>query len=200
MIFASQRVSASCAWNAKAKPSIGFVSQRGHVIARRKGGVSDNVNYHKFDFQEAMYTSKRIKRTMKRTLTAIAALLLVSTDAFTPSLRPSVRSESALSASRRREVFRWARNLAFWGYGASQTLVPDVASADDAVNGRVIALKVNNLGGEEGKTGTVRIQMAPEWAPKGVARFEVREYRYFAMYVCTSLGLSLTHGCPLYSN
>lgn len=53
---------------------------------------------------------------------------------------------------------------------------PKVALADDSVptTGRVVVMEIANLDGVEGKTGTVKIQLRPEWAPRGAKRFEVR--------------------------
>ena len=43
----------------------------------------------------------------------------------------------------------------------------------EAKPGRIVEMEVSNLDGEEGKTGIVRIQLRADWAPLGVARFEV---------------------------
>jgi hypothetical protein len=42
------------------------------------------------------------------------------------------------------------------------------------VNGRIVSFEIQNLNGIDGKTGNIKIQLAPAWAPRGVARFEVR--------------------------
>ena len=48
------------------------------------------------------------------------------------------------------------------------------AQPANAEAGRIVELTINNVDGEEGKTGSIKIQLQPDWAPRGVARFEVR--------------------------
>lgn len=49
---------------------------------------------------------------------------------------------------------------------------PVPALAEDAsASGNIVEIEVKNLDG--GSAGTIKIQMKPEWAPRGVARFEV---------------------------
>lgn len=141
-----------------------------------------------------------MKILLSRAACAAAALVLTCTivlpcaDAYAPTphqqhqqltpLQPrtaSRRFPTSLDAiGKRREIFGWLKKAAVLGMGF-KTVLADPAKAaaaaqdDAAVNGRVITFQVNNLGGEEGKVGTVKIQMAPTWAPRGVARFEVRE-------------------------
>jgi hypothetical protein len=50
---------------------------------------------------------------------------------------------------------------------------PAAASVDDEVNGRIVSFQIQNLNGVDGQTGNIKIQLAPAWAPRGVARFEV---------------------------
>ncbi|GKY99501.1 hypothetical protein MPSEU_000904300 [Mayamaea pseudoterrestris] len=104
---------------------------------------------------------------------------------FVSPSRPTIHiSSSSPSSTRlyaftppRRRVLEWIKRVAFGGLVASS--VPNVALADgetDIVNnptpGSVIAMEFSNLDGVAGKTGTVKIQLYPEWAPKGVERFE----------------------------
>jgi len=46
------------------------------------------------------------------------------------------------------------------------------ALAEEVSGGRLIEFTVNNLDGEEGKTGTFVVQTRPDWAPIGAERFE----------------------------
>lgn len=57
---------------------------------------------------------------------------------------------------------------------ASGPLSSTKVNAEDENNngGRLIEFTVNNLDGEEGKTGSFTIQTHPEWAPIGAERFE----------------------------
>jgi hypothetical protein len=64
---------------------------------------------------------------------------------------------------------------------STTTLVADASSTvtllDNTVTaqptGRIVEFTVQNLDGEIGKNGVVKIQLEPTWAPKGVKRFEV---------------------------
>ena len=46
------------------------------------------------------------------------------------------------------------------------------AAAATAAGGKIIEFTVANLDGEEGKSGKFKIQLVPDWAPKGAARFD----------------------------
>jgi peptidyl-prolyl cis-trans isomerase A (cyclophilin A) len=85
-------------------------------------------------------------------------------------------STSALYAHNpRRNVLEWIkRSLTFGLVAATGTLssASPALATEEAVPGSLIELEFSNLDGIEGKTGTVKIQLYPEWAPKGVERFE----------------------------
>jgi hypothetical protein len=111
---------------------------------------------------------------------ALCSAALVSTyvEAFAPH-QPHFRPASSLDAiGKRREVFGWLKKAAILGFGVkTSSLFQDekaVNALEEAVNGRIVTFQVKNLGGEDGKAGTFKIQMAPTWAPRGAARFEVR--------------------------
>lgn len=112
--------------------------------------------------------------------------LLHSINAFTSSPpRPIIsQSSTSLEAASRRGVLGKLRG-AFVG-AATLTAFrqgPSVASAEETPstsNGRIVELQVANVDGIEGKTGTVKIQLRPEWAPRGVKRFEeLTEEKFF---------------------
>jgi hypothetical protein len=100
----------------------------------------------------------------------------------------SSSSSTALYASRRRETFSWLRRIFVAGVlgGASTQRPRDAlaavevgesssssqASSATADGGSVIVFTVENLDGIEGNKGTVKIQMEPTWAPRGVQRLK----------------------------
>lgn len=89
---------------------------------------------------------------------------------------------SALFASRREVV----------GAGF---LTAAVVGAPPAIaeEGSIVELQVANLDGVEGRTGTIMIQLRPDWAPRGVQRFEVSEEKDLTMYV------AIVYLCVIYS-
>ena len=81
--------------------------------------------------------------------------------------------------TKRRDVFRKLRQAIF---GAATLAVfrkgPSIAFAEDLstpTTGRIVELQVANLSpATQGSSmGTIKIQLRPEWAPRGVRRFEV---------------------------
>lgn len=78
---------------------------------------------------------------------------------------------------RREVVGTWLRKALVVGFGyntvSSAGTSPATAAVDDAVNGRIVSFQVQNLNGVDGETANFKIQLAPTWAPRGVARFEV---------------------------
>ena len=76
--------------------------------------------------------------------------------------------------SMRRNVLDTIKRV-FIGTGAAVASqgIPVAFADDTAPVGKVVEIAVANLDGDPSKTGTIRIQMKPEWAPRGVSRFEV---------------------------
>lgn len=73
-------------------------------------------------------------------------------------------SSSAMQAVSRRDAFLQAAVI------SSTTLISPTFAEGEV--GKKIEFEVSNLGGEEGKKGSFVVQLHPEWAPKGAARFE----------------------------
>lgn len=90
----------------------------------------------------------------------------------------NIRESNIRERKRREVVGTWFRKAMVVGFGYNTLLTagfsPATASVDDAVNGRIVSFQIQNLNGIEGQTGNIKIQLAPTWAPRGVARFEVR--------------------------
>jgi hypothetical protein len=131
-------------------------------------------------------TTMKILRTVAILCAAAALVLTASTDAFAPQQQQyaqhandvrTTTTTSLAATGKRREIFGWLKKAAVLGFGyKTSSLLSEEATyaLEEAVNGRIVTFQVNNLGGEVGQTGTFKIQMAPTWAPRGVARFEVR--------------------------
>jgi len=88
-------------------------------------------------------------------------------------VRRTTSSSTALEASKRRDILRGLRKVAFAAVGVSTVSnLPKSAHAEE-LSGRIVEFTIQNVDGEEGKSGKVKIQLEPEWAPRGVQRFEV---------------------------
>jgi hypothetical protein len=114
--------------------------------------------------------------------TSCLLCLFVKTAAFGVSSLPTKAAKDSSTVihaeapgSRRKALGNLRRSIV----GAATLSVfrqgPKVAVADDTIptTGRIVEMQIANLDGIEGNTGTVKIQLRPEWAPRGVKRFEV---------------------------
>ena len=130
-----------------------------------------------------------------------------STIAFStqPSLHlpPQTLSSTSLRAASRRGVLGKLRGAILGG--ATFTAFrqgPSEASAEETpsttTDGRIVELQIANLDGVEGKTGNVKIQLRPEWAPRGVKRFEVRSPKLGSEFSRPRGNLSHCQSCLLF--
>jgi hypothetical protein len=131
-------------------------------------------------FHSRIYIANMISANKQLLFGCIVAILTFrnTSYAFAPTIVTSLRKFStALEAQKdspRRDFVNTLKRVVL-GAGTAAALKNNApAFAEEATTGRIVEMQVANLGGEEGKTGTVRIQLRPEWAPRGVSRFEVR--------------------------
>jgi hypothetical protein len=98
------------------------------------------------------------------------------------STKPTESTSSSLRAAENegsRRGFIGAVKRLFLGAGTISTIgrrpLPVFAEElDGGKSGNMVEIEVTNLDGQPENKGTIKIQLKPEWAPRGVARFEVR--------------------------
>jgi peptidyl-prolyl cis-trans isomerase A (cyclophilin A) len=98
-------------------------------------------------------------------LLAVVLLLSAETHAFHVGPLSKATSSSALYSSSRRDVVGAASV-------AAAAILARGLPVNAAEEGKVVAFQVENLDGTPGNSGTIKIQLHPEWAPNGVKRFE----------------------------
>jgi peptidyl-prolyl cis-trans isomerase A (cyclophilin A) len=98
----------------------------------------------------------------------------VTATASSTSLHATATKSSATQQPRRKVLRNIRRTVVGAATLAAFRQGPKMAVADDTVptTGRIVEMEVSNLDGIPGKTGVVKIQLRPEWAPTGVKRFE----------------------------
>ena len=98
----------------------------------------------------------------------------------TPAILPSSALFAEGAASRREVV-----GAVFTA--AVVASLPGSAVAEEG-SGSIVEFQVDNLDGVEGNTGTIKIQLRPEWAPLGALRFAAsnkkQQYSSFTIRTC----------------
>jgi hypothetical protein len=70
-----------------------------------------------------------------------------------------------------------AATFAAFRQSSSPVLAEDIMDTP----GRIVQIEIANLEGVEGNTGIVKLKLQPDWAPRGVKRFEVCRMFLFKM-------------------
>jgi peptidyl-prolyl cis-trans isomerase A (cyclophilin A) len=143
-----------------------------------------------------MQQSHQQQRSLVASAVCLCVLLVSSASAFTAvnsptALKSSLRFTGASAttslfaeespneqpSTRRRGVFSWMRRVLVAGVASTTVSNGSFTGAAEAeelkpVPGKTVELQLQNLQGNAESSGKVRIELYPEWAPKGVARFE----------------------------
>lgn len=94
---------------------------------------------------------------------------VVSREVMSPMYAASTDNDENQQEISRRDVMVQTTLAAA---AAGLSMASSANAAEEGAAGRLIELAVENLDGEAGKSGKIVIQLRPDWAPKGAARFE----------------------------
>lgn len=139
-------------------------------------------------------TTKRIQRKQKQLVDYNNVIFMVALDRqqqpeSTPmpleksNEKEEKQQQQVPEQRRRRDIFQWAKraavtvtgmNVLFRSSGSSSSARAVATEQAESLQttGRIVEFTVNNINGEPANKGTIKIQLEPSWAPKGVQRFE----------------------------
>ena len=103
---------------------------------------------------------------------------------------PPASSSTSLHMGERREFFKNVRQTllstsgvlagSFVAFNSQGTPIAHADDASPTTTGRIVEMELANISGQEGESGKIKIQLRPEWAPRGVQRFEeLTEQKFF---------------------
>ena len=157
------------------------------LVALSSSSSSSHKTTHSFN-PSAYLEQKMVSRSIVSLSAALVLSLTAQSSAFSAvqTTHPVVDARLATptclhaepSSTKRRGFLKnlrtgivGAATLATFRKTTGPALAEELAAVG-TTTGRVVKLTVDNLDGIPGKTGTIKIQLHPEWAPLGVRRFE----------------------------